>query len=37
MEEINELVEVYKMLNDFLNYIEKEKQQTEKEREEQGE
>ena len=37
MEELNEIVEVYKMLSDFLNYIEKEKQQTEKEREEQGE
>ena len=37
MEEINELVEVYKILNDFLNYIEREKIQTEKERDQQGE
>jgi len=37
MEEIKELTEVYKILNEFLNYIEKEKAQTEKERDERGE
>ena len=37
MEEIKELTEVYKILNEFLNYIENEKAQTEKERDERGE
>lgn len=30
MNKINELIDMYKLLNDFLKYIEKEKQETEK-------
>lgn len=32
MNEINELVEAYKLINEFLNYIEKEEQELEKEK-----
>lgn len=36
MEDINELIEVYKVLNDFLFYLEREKNSTIKEIEEKG-
>ena len=32
MNEINELIDVYKLIDEFLKYIEKEKQEIEKER-----
>ena len=36
MENINELLDMYKLLNDFINYIEKEKAETIKLLEEKG-